>query len=84
MASRHAQRAKGTYWTDENFDRVERLKTVAAELGCEVTQLVIAWALSKPVITSVIVGSSRPEQAIKNAEAVEIELSPEIVEQLEA
>lgn len=84
MASRHAQRARGTYWTDENFDRVERLRTVAANLGCEVTQLVIAWALSKPAITSVIVGSSRPEQTTKNAEAANIKLTPEVVAQLEA
>ena len=72
MASRHAARAKNTYWTDENFDRVERLRTFAADLGCEVPQLVVAWVLSKPVVTSVIVGSSRPAQVTKNAQAIDV------------
>ena len=64
MTSRHAQRAKETYWTDATFDMVERLRAIAAEVGHEPSQLVLAWALSKPGITSVIVGSSRPEQVV--------------------
>lgn len=83
MGSRHAQRARNTYWNDANFDMVEKLKAIARELGCELTQLVLAAVLSKPVITSVIVGSSRPEQVVKNAKAVDIELSPEILEQID-
>ena len=70
MASRHAQRAKDTYWTDHTFKMVETLKETAAELEISVPQLLIAWTLSKPQITSVIVGASRPEQAQSNAEAV--------------
>ena len=83
MGSRHAQRARNTYWNDANFDMVEKLKAIAGELGCELTQLVLAVVLSKPAITSVIVGSSRPEQVVKNAKAVDIELSPEILEQID-
>ena len=83
MASRHAVRAKATYWNDANFDAVDRLGTISAELGCEPTQLVLAWALSRPAVTSVIVGSSRPEQVVKNAQAVDIELSPEILAELD-
>ena len=82
MASRHAARAKNTYWNEANFGLVEKLRTFAAEIGCEVAQLVIAWALANPVITSTIVGTSRPEQVVKNAEAVDIEIPPEILEQL--
>ena len=84
MASRHAGRAKTTYWNDVNFDKTDKLKGIGKELGYEPTQLVMAWALSNPVITSVIVGSSRPEQIVKNAAAAEIELPPEIVEQLDS
>ena len=83
MASRHAQRAKATYWSDTTFDMVERLKAISAEVGCEPTQLVLAWALSKPAVTSVIVGASRPDQVVKNAAAVELTLSPEAVAQLD-
>ena len=83
MASRHAQRAKATYWHKANFDRVERLKTLSAELECEPTQLVMAWTLSKPAITSAIVGCSRPEQAANNAAAVDIELAPGVLDELD-
>ena len=33
MASRHAQRAKDTYWNERTFGMVETLKTTAAESG---------------------------------------------------
>ena len=84
MASRHAQRAKDTYWTDRTFKMVETLKETAAELETSVPQLLIAWTLSKPQITSVIVGASRPEQAQSNAEATTIELPEEIVARLDS
>ncbi len=84
MASRHAQRAKDTYWTDPTFKMVESLRETGAELEISVPQLLIAWTLSRPQITSVIVGASRPEQAQSNAEAVSIELPEEIVARLDS
>ena len=84
MASRHAARARNTYWTDENFDRVERMRSIAADLGCELPQLVVAWVLSKPVVTSVIVGSSRPEQVAKNALAVGIKPADDVLQILDS
>ena len=84
MASRHAQRAKDTYWTDGSFEKTETLRSMAAETGYEPAQLVIAWALSKPAVTSVIVGASRPEQVTGNAEASSIELSADLLERLDA
>ena len=84
MASRHAQRAKDTYWNDRTFGMVESLRSVAAELEVSVPQLLIAWTLSRPQITSVIVGASRPEQVQSNAEATTIDLPAEVVAQLDA
>ncbi len=84
MASRHAQRARNAYWNEGAFAMVEKLKALAAKVGCEVTQLVIAWALSRPVIAAPIVGASRAEQVARNAEAVDIALPPEILQELDA
>ena len=84
MASQHAQRAKDTYWNERTFGMVETLRTVAAELEVSVPQLLIAWTLSRPQITSVIVGASRPEQVQSNAEATTIDLPTEVVAQLDA
>ena len=83
MTSRHAQRAKETHWTDATFDMVERLRAISDEVGKEPSQVGLAWALAKPGITSVIVGSSRPEQVVQNAEAVDIKLPLDILEQLD-
>ena len=83
MASRHAQRARGAYWNDRTFEMVESLKSNAAELEISVPQLVIAWTLSRPQITSVIVGASRPQQVESNAAAAAIELSSETIELLD-
>ena len=83
MASRHAAGAKRRYWDDARFDMVDRLKAISAEVRYTPTQVVLAWALSKPAITSVIVGASRPEQVVQNAQAAAIDLPQEVLEQLD-
>ena len=83
MASRHAQRAKDTYWNERVFGMVETLRGLAAELEISVPQLLIAWRLSRPQITSVIVGASRPEQVESNAVAASIKLPDEVVERMD-
>lgn len=83
MASRHAQGAKGRYWDDARFTMAEKVKTLAGQIGCEPTQLVIAWTLSKPAIASSIIGASRPQQVQQNAMAAEIKLPQDVLEELE-
>ena len=41
---------------------MEALRPLAAEAGMSLARLAVAWVLAKPVITSPIVGASRPEQ----------------------
>ena len=84
MTSRHALRAKEAYWTESNFDMVDKLKAISLETGHQPVPLVLAWALSKPAVTAVIAGSSRPEQVIQNAKAVDISLPPEVIEQMDS
>ncbi len=84
MASSHLRRAKDTYWNDDSFVKVDALRSLSAETGYEPAQLALAWALSKPAVTSVIVGSSRPEQVVGNAEASTIALSLEVLSLLDA
>ena len=84
MASRHAQRAKDTYWNDKTFAMVETLKEISADLEISVPQILIAWTLSRPQITSAIVGASRPEQAVNNADAASIELPEDVVARLDS
>jgi aryl-alcohol dehydrogenase-like predicted oxidoreductase len=84
MASRHAQRARGTYWNDTTFEMVATLKSLASELGITVVQIVLAWTLSRSQVTSVIVGASRPDQVASNVAAADVSLTPQVIEQLDS
>jgi voltage-dependent potassium channel beta subunit len=65
---------------------VKRLAPIAAELGCSLAQLAIAWCLTNPRVSTVITGASRPEQVKENMKAMEVlpRLVPEVLERIEA
>ena len=60
---------------ERNFRGLDRFQAAAAERGVESAELAIAWVLSHPQVTSVIVGPRRPEQLEAALKAVEIRLS---------
>ena len=81
-------RADRTGWlegqlTEENLTKVRRLTALARDLGLEMAQLALAWILRRPEISSVITGASKPEQVVSNAQASDVELSDDVVEQIE-
>ena len=65
---------------------VGRFEAVAAELGCTVGQLAIAWAAKNPRVSSVITGASKLAQLQSNLGAVEViaKLTPEVMAALDA
>jgi aryl-alcohol dehydrogenase-like predicted oxidoreductase len=68
----------------DTLARVEKLRPIAAEAGCSLAQLALAWCLRQPNVASVIVGATRPEQVIENARAAAITLSPETARAVDA
>ncbi|MEX2209079.1 MAG: aldo/keto reductase family protein [Myxococcota bacterium] len=52
--------------TEANLARVERMRSVAQELGVTPAQLALAWCLRRPEVASVIVGATRFEQLDEN------------------
>lgn len=48
------------YFKDENFQKVEEYKQVAAEHDVNLSQFSLAWILNQPAVTSAIVGASKP------------------------
>ena len=65
-----------TDWlTDANFDILEGLERFAEERGRTVLELAFAWLLSRPEVSSVIAGATRPEQVEANARAHDWDLS---------
>jgi aryl-alcohol dehydrogenase-like predicted oxidoreductase len=65
------------------LEHIARLREVADDVGCTLGQLALAWILSRPEITSCIVGATRPEQIRENAGASGIELSEEQLERID-
>jgi aryl-alcohol dehydrogenase-like predicted oxidoreductase len=65
--------------------KVEKLRPIAAELGCTLAQLSIAWCAKNPHVSTVITGASRASQVVENFAALEVIdlLSPEVMERIE-
>lgn len=57
------------YWHMDYFDAVEELKGIARDRGISLIGLSLRWLLSQPIVDSVILGASRPEQLAENLKA---------------
>ena len=55
--------------TEENLERVERLRGFAEAGGHSLLELALGWLLAQPAVTSVICGATTPEQVRANAAA---------------
>jgi aryl-alcohol dehydrogenase-like predicted oxidoreductase len=77
--------AKSMYSRTEEADRqvVDRLGQLAEQRGIPRAQLALAWLLSKPVITSPIVGATKPHHLQDAVAALSVRLTPEEVASLE-
>ena len=72
--------------TPERVVKVKQLAPIAADLGCTLAQLGLAWCLKNPNVSTVITGASRPEQVHENMKALDVAalLTPEVMEKIEA
>lgn len=73
-----------SWLTPRVLDAVQKLKPVAAEAGCTLSQFALAWVLREPNVASAIVGASRPEQLEENAKASGLVIDPELFRKAEA
>ena len=65
---------------------VAQLAPIAAELGCTLAQLAIAWVAKNPRVSTVITGASRVEQLQQNLGALAVldQLTPELLARIDA
>jgi aryl-alcohol dehydrogenase-like predicted oxidoreductase len=70
-------------YSEADFDVVDRLAVVAAELSVPPAQAALAWLLSRPGVTAPIVGATRPGHLEDALAAVEVTLSESELERLE-
>ncbi len=76
-------RYQDRYWHDREFATVEELRPIAAQAGMTLAQMAVSWVLANPVITSPIIGASRPEQLDDSLRAVETPLPEELKQKLD-
>jgi len=66
----------------ETLDAVQSLVPVAQEAGVTMAQLALAWCLRQKMVSSVIVGASRPEQVDDNVKAAEVDVPADVLQQV--
>jgi aryl-alcohol dehydrogenase-like predicted oxidoreductase len=71
------------YWNDRAFSTVTALRKLAAEAGVPLATLAVAWVMANPVITSPLLGASRPEQLDATIAAAEYKLDPALKHRLD-
>jgi aryl-alcohol dehydrogenase (NADP+) len=71
------------YFTDADFTVANRVADVANRLGLKPAQVALAWLLSKPEVTSPIVGASKLSHLDDAIAALEIRLSADDIALLE-
>jgi voltage-dependent potassium channel beta subunit len=54
------------------LEKVKQLAPAAADLGCTLAQMAIAWCLKNPHVSTVITGASRLEQLKQNLGALDV------------
>ncbi|PLS03676.1 aldo/keto reductase family protein [Neobacillus cucumis] len=68
--------------TEQNLNKVEQLKKIAAEENLSLSQLALAWILRQPNVASALIGASHPEQLVENVKASGVKLSSDSLEQI--
>src|SRR5205807_279868 len=63
---------------------LEVMRRISGTTGESVARIALAWLLTRPFVTSVIVGLKTREQLIDNLAATDVQLAPEQVAELDA
>lgn len=57
--------------TEDKLAKVRALNEIAKARGQELSQMALAWVLRDEVVTSALIGASRPEQIIENVKCLD-------------
>jgi aryl-alcohol dehydrogenase-like predicted oxidoreductase len=71
------------YFTERAFAIVDVLTAGARETGCSPAQLALAWQLTKPEVTAVIIGARTSDQLDDNLGATGVTIPPPVLARLE-
>lgn len=69
--------------SDRVLAAVQNLKPIAQRLNISMAQLALAWVLRDPRVSAAIIGASRPDQVVDNAAASDVQLSNEVLQEID-
>jgi aryl-alcohol dehydrogenase-like predicted oxidoreductase len=75
--------AQGLVKNDATLEAVQRLVPVAEGAGMSMPTLALAWVLRRSEVASAIIGASRPEQVHANCVASGVELSEDVLAEID-
>lgn len=64
------------------LDALAQVDALAQETGCTLANLAVAWVLHQQGVTAALVGARTAEQAVENAVAMSVELTPAVLERM--
>jgi len=67
------------YLSDDLLTAVQQLRPIADDLGLSMAQLALAWVLHNDNVAAAIVGATRPEQIVENAQASGVTLDDDVL-----
>lgn len=57
--------------TEKKLEQIRKLNEIAGERGESLARMALKWVLKDDVVTSVLIGASRPEQILDNIKVIE-------------
>ncbi|KAB8138220.1 aldo/keto reductase [Gracilibacillus oryzae] len=73
-----------SYFDERVLTAVAALNDFAEDNGMKLSQLALAWILRQSNVSSAIIGASRPSQIEENVKAVDIELTDDMLSEIES
>lgn len=68
---------------EADIETARRLAPIAGDLGISLSQLALAWVLRRPEVSCAIIGATLREQVEENAAAAEVQLTADVVAEIE-
>ena len=57
--------------TEERLQQISNLNGIAAGRGQTLAEMALSWVLHDGIVTSVLIGASKPQQVLENVKAIE-------------
>jgi voltage-dependent potassium channel beta subunit len=70
--------------TEDKLEKARGIAKLAAEMGTTPAALAIAWVLKNPLVASAITGATKLSQIDENLKALDVRITPEINDRIEA